>query len=113
MWLTPNFFTMERGSRLIVERLTEIDIRAELWHKEKDLLTELLCCLEEAIAFDWQEKGRISEEIEPLYVIRIRPGHTPWQEKPNISKKTFAFIISASLKWIYTDILDFAVHFHG
>ena len=24
----------------------------------------------------------------------------------NISKKTFAFIILASLKWIYTDILD-------
>ena len=30
-----------------------------------------------------------------------------------ISKKTFAFIIPASLKWIYTDILDFAVHVHG
>ena len=30
-----------------------------------------------------------------------------------ISKKTFAFKIPASLKWIYTDILDFAVHFHG
>ena len=29
-----------------------------------------------------------------------------------ISKKTFAFIIPALLRWIYTDILDFAVHFH-
>ena len=41
---------------------------------------------------------------------------TNWTTKTNpryISKKTFAFIIPASLKWIYTDILDFAVHFHG
>lgn len=31
----------------------------------------------------------------------------------SISKKTFACIILASLKWIYTDSLDFMIHCHG
>ena len=45
-------------------------------------MTELLFCREKAIVFNRQEKGRISEEIEPPYIIRIRPRHTPWQERP-------------------------------
>ena len=34
------------------------------------------------MAFDWEEKGRINMGIEPPHIIRVRPGHTPLQEKP-------------------------------
>ena len=64
------------------ERIADLDIGAELWPREKELLMALLFNREAAIAFDWQEKGRIHEEIEPPHVICIRPGHIPWQEHP-------------------------------
>ena len=82
MWLTPKFSSIVRGSRLTKERLEDMDIGAELWPHEKEILVELLYNGEKAIAFDWQEKGRVSVDIEPPHVIRIRPGHTPWQERP-------------------------------
>ena len=50
--------------------------------KEKEILKELLFNRESAIAFDWQEKGRIKTEIESPHIIRIRPGHIPCQERP-------------------------------
>ena len=64
------------------ERIADLDIGAELWPGENDLLMALLFYTEAAIAFDWQEKGRIREEIEPPHVICIRPGNIPWQEHP-------------------------------
>ena len=77
MSLIPKFSTIVRGSRLIKERLEDMDIGAELWPREKEILVELLYNREKGIAFDWQEKGRVSVGIEPPHVIRIRPGHTP------------------------------------
>ena len=82
VWITPKFSTIPQGSRLTEERIADLDIGAELWPREKELLMALLFNREAAIAFDWQEKGRIREEIEPPHVIRIRPGHIPWQEHP-------------------------------
>ena len=82
MWLIPKFSSIVRGSRLTKERLVDMYIGTELWPREKDILVELLYNREKAIAFDWQEKGRVSVGIEPPHVIRIRPGHTPWHERP-------------------------------
>ena len=81
-WITPKFSTIVRGSRLTEERLSKMDIRTDLWPKEAELLKELLYNRKAAMAFDWQEKGRINMGIEPPHIIRIRPSHTPWQEKP-------------------------------
>ena len=81
-WLTPKFSDIVRGTRLTTERLTEMDVGTDLWPKEIQLLKELLYNREAAIAFTWQEKGRVRTEIEPPHTIRIRPGHTPWQERP-------------------------------
>ena len=53
-----------------------------MWPKEAESLKELLYNREAAIAFDWQEKGRINIAIEPPHIIRVCPSHTPWQEKP-------------------------------
>ena len=82
VWITPKFSNIPHGSRLTEERIAELDIGAEVWPREKDLLMTLLFNREAAIAFDWQEKARIREEIEPPHVIRIRPEHVPWQEHP-------------------------------
>ena len=82
MWITPKFSDIPHGSRLTQERMAEMDIGVELWPQEKELLLALMFNREAAIAFDWQEKGRIREEIEPPHIIRIRPGHIPWQEPP-------------------------------
>ena len=70
MWITPKFSTIQQGSRLTEERIADLDIGAELWLCETELLMALLFNREAAIAFDWQEKGRIREEIEPPHVIR-------------------------------------------
>ena len=70
MWITPKFSTIQQGSRLTEERIADLDIGAELWPCETELLMALLFNREAAIAFDWQEKGRIREEIEPPHVIR-------------------------------------------
>ena len=82
VWITPKFSTLPQGSRLTEERIADLDIGAELWPREKELLMALLFNREAAITFDWQEKGRIHKEIEPPHVICIRPGHIPWQEHP-------------------------------
>ena len=81
-WITPKLSDIPHGSRITKERITEIDIGADLWAREKELLLTLLFNREATIAFDWQEKGWICEEMEPPHVIRIRPGHIPWQEPP-------------------------------
>ena len=81
-WITPKFSSIPQGSRLREERIADLDIGAELWPREKELLMTLLFNREAAIAFDWQENGRIHEEIEPPHVIRMRPEHVPWQEHP-------------------------------
>ena len=82
VWITPKFSSIPQGSRLTEERIADLDIGAELWPCEKELLMALLLNREATIAFDWQEKGRIREEIEPPDVICIRPVHIPWQEHP-------------------------------
>ena len=82
MWLTPKFSINVRGSRLTKERLEDMYIGAELWPREKEICVELLYNREQAIVFDWQEKERVRMGIKPPYVIRIRLGHTPWQEWP-------------------------------
>ena len=82
MWITPKFSTLPQGSRLTEVRIVFLDIGAELSRNEKELLMALLFNTEAAIAFDWQEKVRIHEEIEPPHVRCIRPGHIPCQEHP-------------------------------
>ena len=61
VWLTPKFSSIPQGSWLTEERIADLDISAELWPREKELLMALLFNREAAIAFEWQEKGRIHE----------------------------------------------------
>ena len=61
VWITPKFSSIPQGSRLTEERIADLDIGAELWPREKELLMTLLFNREAAIAFEWQEKGRIHE----------------------------------------------------
>ena len=77
LWITLKFSDIPHGSRLTKERKAEMDIGSELWPREKELLLALLFNRESAIAFDWQEKGRIRPKIEHPHVIRIRPDHIP------------------------------------
>ena len=63
MWLTRKFSTIVHGLDLTVERLIDTDIGADLWPRNKKLLTELLFNREKAIAFDWQETVRINVRI--------------------------------------------------
>ena len=82
LWITPKFSDIPQGQCLTNDHIKSIDVGSELWPRERDLLLTLLFNREAAIAFDWHEKGLIKPEIEPPNVIRIRPGHIPWQEPP-------------------------------
>lgn len=42
MWITPKFSDIPHGSRLTQERVAKLDIGAELWPCEKELLMALL-----------------------------------------------------------------------
>jgi RNase H-like domain found in reverse transcriptase/Integrase zinc binding domain/Reverse transcriptase (RNA-dependent DNA polymerase) len=80
-FLAPRCTTFPRGRRLTDERLSKLDIGGtELTVKERELAIEMLYRREGALAWDFSECGRISEQVLPPQEIRTVP-HTPWQTR--------------------------------
>jgi reverse transcriptase-like protein/integrase-like protein len=79
-YLLPRIAEFPRGTRITPERLETLNIGAWLWPEERAMLDELLMNREGAIAFDWNEVGRIHHDVCPPIVIKTIP-HEAWQEK--------------------------------
>ena len=79
-WIIPKFSAIRKGTRLTSERIEKLNVGKNLTAEEMGVFLEVLFKREAAIAFDVTEKGRFSDEIEPLHVIPTVP-HTPWQTK--------------------------------
>lgn len=76
--LIPKFSKIKKGSRLTEERVSELKIGGDLTKREKELLLEVLFNREEAIAFDFNEKGIIKREVEAPHKIPTIE-HQAWQ----------------------------------
>jgi hypothetical protein len=78
--LLPRIAPFEKGSRLTPERLASLDVGMDLSPEERELFDEVLLHREGGIAFEWQECGKIHEDVTPPVLIKTLP-HEAWQEK--------------------------------
>ena len=76
--LIPRFSAIPRGSRLTEERVKTLKIGDTLTPEERALLMEVLFNREEAIAFEFEEKGVVKPEVEPPHRIPMIE-HKDWQ----------------------------------
>ena len=65
-WLTLKFSDIQRGSRLIAERIEGIIISPDLSLEEKDLLLKILYNREAIMAWNMSEIGHVVPDIAPL-----------------------------------------------
>src|SRR5262249_2362319 len=79
-WLLPRTTALRRGTRLTEAQLDELRFGEMLSPAERDVFTEMLFRREQALAWDFEEKGLILDEIEPPHVIRTKP-HEPWTDR--------------------------------
>ena len=77
-WLIPKFLNLEQGSRLMEECIKRLKVGSNLSTEEHDIFLEVLFICEAGIAFNFIEKGRFSDDVEPLYVI-VTISHMLWQ----------------------------------
>ena len=68
-WLIPKFSNIERGRRLIPERIGKLKIGESLSNEERIVLLPVLFNSEADIALDFMEKGYFKPEVEPPHVI--------------------------------------------
>lgn len=80
-YVLPRFSSTKPGSRLRPERLKDIlDKATILTPQEKEFLSYVLFCREEALAWEFSECGRIDPEVVPPQKIRTVP-HKAWQSR--------------------------------
>jgi hypothetical protein len=77
-YFEPRYARFPRGMRMTPQRLSEMKISNELQSREREMLTELLYRREGALAWDFSESGRVSEEVVPPVTIDTVP-HKAWQ----------------------------------
>ena len=77
-YLTPKFSDIPQGSRLTTERIMKLKIGEDLQEMERQLLLQMLFNREKALAWTFEEIGRIRPEVAPPQEIRT-VQHTPWQ----------------------------------
>jgi hypothetical protein len=77
-YLTPKFSDIPRGSRLTPERIATLKVGEDMTKKERELLLEMLFNREKALAWAFEEIGRIHPEVAPPQEIKTI-DHTPWQ----------------------------------
>ena len=78
-WFIPKFSSIEKGIRLTPERIEKMKIGEFLTPKERELLIGMLFNREEALAWDFTEKGIIKESVAEYPKIRTVP-HKAWQQ---------------------------------
>jgi hypothetical protein len=79
-FLTPKFSTLEKGSRLTKERLAEMvdQTNETLSKEEQDIFATILYNREAALAWDFEDCGRVDPAVAPPQVIKVVP-HKAWQ----------------------------------
>ena len=77
-YLVPRFSSIKRGTRLTPERLEKMQIGELLWPREREMLVEILYRREAALAWSFDDVGKIEEEVTPPVKIRTVP-HEAWQ----------------------------------
>jgi hypothetical protein len=79
-FVLPRTATFPKGQRLTAERAEKLVIGDDVRPAERDLLMEVLFNREAALAWTFEEMGRVSEEVVPPQKIRTIP-HEAWQSK--------------------------------
>ena len=79
-WLNPRFASFVRGSRLKPERVERLLVGDMLSPAEKDVMLEMLYNREGALAWEFDEIGRVKDEVAPPQEIKTIP-HEAWQAK--------------------------------
>ena len=74
----PRYTRRPIGYRLTPERLTNVIVGIDLLPNERQLFEAMLTAREPALAWDFSEIGRCSEEVMPAVKIRTVP-HDAWQ----------------------------------
>ena len=77
-YLTPKFSDIPRGSRLTPERIETLKIGEDVTPEERELLLAMLFNREKALAWTFDEIGKIRPEVAPPQEIKT-VEHTPWQ----------------------------------
>ena len=79
-WLIPKFSDIEQGSRLTKEHIKKLKVGSDLIMEEHNVFLEVLFNCEASIAFDFTEKGRFLDDVEPPHIIPTI-SYTPSQAK--------------------------------
>lgn len=79
-FVTPRTASFPRGQRLTPERCGDLIVGDDVWPEERKMLEEVLLCREAALAWTFDEMGRVSSEVVPPQQIRTVP-HKAWQAK--------------------------------
>jgi hypothetical protein len=77
-YFEPRYAEFPRGTRMTPERLKDMKISTDLQTREREMLLELLFRREGALAWDFSESGRVSNDIVPPIKIDTIP-HKAWQ----------------------------------
>ena len=77
-WITPKFSDIQKGSRLIEERIKDLIVGDSLWPKERELFLEVLYNREKALAFDFTDIGKVKPDVAPPQIIKT-VEHKAWQ----------------------------------
>jgi len=77
-YFEPRYANFPRNHRLTPERVAEMKISPDLLVREREMLLELLCRREAALAWDFKESGRVSHDVMPPATIDTVP-HKAWQ----------------------------------
>ena len=79
-FLIPKFSKIAKGARLKPQRLAEMRIGSNLTPQERELLTEMLYNREAVLSWNFEEMGKVREDVVPPQEIRTVP-HDAWQCK--------------------------------
>jgi hypothetical protein len=96
-WFIPRFAREPVGTRLTPERRKQIQVGDVLRPAELELLFKILQNREMAIAWTFEEMGRVREEISPPVVIHTEK-HEPWQAP--------SFPVPKALQKIVCEMID-------
>lgn len=79
-YILPKRSGLPYGTRLTPDRIGMLKMGEELWEAEREMLLEILYSREAVLTFEWEEIGRVREEVTPPIKIRTVP-HEPWMAK--------------------------------
>ena len=107
-FLIPKFSKLAKGARLKPQRLAEMRIRPNLTPQERELLTEMLHNREAVLSWNFDEMGKVREDVVPpparkTYGVFVKSQQTTmknkWREAEKILRVTGAGLSTETDIW--------------